>query len=268
MKKIFKFFKKVFFIVFIFLTNYTIYFTGESNKIILKGNSDLEKLIYISWGFIGCLLLSFFLFIGFDFFVIQSNFIIEKSILFRVLVIIIPTIIIYNIYFLAYRTLYLRLTINSILTTVIKTVLISLLLFFFTFPFVYNNNFELLEKKNIVYRDSVLIKQEYLINVNTINKIKKLSKNNTYTINVKEELYNNKTLKEYIKQNLLKSDLIFNRILSTYEHKSFLMNYFMIVLFFNSIFVVKIVLIFFDVNYKMLNENEDKKVEDNVNFST
>lgn len=179
LKKILKFIKDSILKILIFFTNYTIKLTGDSSKIFLQSNSDLHKVIYILWGFVGFVLCCFFLFICFDFYVIQSIFFIEKPFWFKCISVLIPTLIVYNVYFFAFKTIHIP---NNIFTfipfSLIKIILISFIIFYFTFPFLYKNNLNLIEKKVEIYRNNEVVKNEFLVNRSTIIKVKDLFKNN------------------------------------------------------------------------------------------
>lgn len=179
LKKILKFIKDSILKILIFFTNYTIKLTGDSSKIFLQSNSDLHKVIYILWGFVGFVLFCFFLFICFDFYVIQSIFFIEKPFWFKCISVLIPTFIIYNVYFFAFKTIHIPIKFfTTIPFSLIKMILISFIIFYFTFPFLYKNNLNLIEKKIEIHRNNELIKNEFLLNRSTITKVKYLFKTN------------------------------------------------------------------------------------------
>lgn len=329
--KIVKFIKTIIFTVLKFLSKLTIYITGEKEKISLKSNLIIHEIIYILWGFISFVLHLFIAFLLFNFQVIQSIVFFNEALWLKSIVIIIPVIMIYNIYFLAYKTIYNPINIITIIPfTIIKMALLSLIIFFLSFPFVYKNNLSLINQKNEVYRKYELIRNENLNNKNALKEIKETlnfyynsidsnnqigkikliihglekSLNNTNNIQyinqnnhefkskktllltiikntnkvsdvkmkcffekLNQLLIENEKLKKEMDNKISKSNLLLNKIMLIYENKNFFFNFITLSILFNSIFLIKIALLFFDSIYIFRNMSEDNKVIENTNFS-
>jgi hypothetical protein len=157
----------------VYISNYTIYFTCEKDKIELQASNDIGKIIYIIWGIVGTVLLCFFIFVSINFYFILGFFSITISIWVKLAVIFIPTVMIYNIYYLGFKTIHPPIENAAIfLRTILKIVIISLILFFFTFPYLYKSNLQAINDKCQIFRKTDIIKNEYLINVKTASVLK------------------------------------------------------------------------------------------------
>jgi hypothetical protein len=229
--------------IFIFLSNFTKYFTGESKKIILVDKSLKSKLIYICWGFVGFIFIMFFIFIAYDFYIIQTLSFVKIELLFKILFVLIPTIIIYNIYFLALKTLHLPINFFSVIpVTIVKILLVSLFLFFLTFPIVYKINCVSIEKKTEIFKKNEMIKNEHLTKYNP-------------------------SVKKEIGENISKNNYLYRKALLIYRQNNFKICLVLIVCFFNFSFFLKITLMILDENYVSQIHNEDYIVKNNDNFN-
>ena len=101
------FFKDILIPFLVFISRFTVLFTGDNRYIDRDNLINIPKqIIFIIWGLVGFIMLIFILYLSYNLFIIEKLLFIERRLVVKTTFIIVFAIILFNIYFFSIKTLH------------------------------------------------------------------------------------------------------------------------------------------------------------------